>query len=116
MPTVCVDHGQQNPTFDNITDRGTTALRSVTNVGCQSGTFTATAAGTTTVTVPILTFLSGSVVSIFPTNAAGGLLVKGKTCWVDTLTGSTFNFNVSATAVGAPAGTETFSWITMASS
>lgn len=79
-----------------------------TLAGCSLGSFTATAAALLTVSDGNIR--SGSTVVIVPTNAAAGLLVKGKSCWVDTIAAGSFNFNVSATAAGAPAGTETFSY------
>lgn len=55
---------------------------------------------------------SSDQVICFPSNAAAGLLLQTKTCWVDTVAAGSFNFNVSATGAGAPAGTETFSYFT----
>lgn len=74
------------------------------------GTFTATAAGVTTVTDASIA--AGSVVVIFPVSAAAGLIVKSKSCYVTPAAGS-FTFTISATGAGAPAGTEVFSYISM---
>lgn len=50
-------------------------------------------------------------VFVVPTNAAAGLLMRSKTCWVDTIAAGSFVFNISATGSGAPAGTETFDYL-----
>lgn len=50
-------------------------------------------------------------VFIVPTNAAAGLLARTKTMWVDTIAAGSFVLNVSATAAGAPDGTETFDYL-----
>lgn len=53
---------------------------------------------------------AGMRVFIVPTNGPAGLLLRSKSCWVDTVANGSFVFNVSATASGAPAGTETFNY------
>lgn len=73
-----------------------------------SASFTATAAGATTVSNTLVN--SGSNIIFFPTNAAAALLQRTKTCYVSNLASGSFIFNVSATGAGAPAGTETFGY------
>lgn len=79
------------------------------NVRGISGTFTIDADAATTVTDADI--LSTSQVICFPANAAAGLLVKTKSCYVSNVTTGSFIFNTSATGAGAPAGTETFAYI-----
>lgn len=70
--------------------------------------FTATAAATTTISDSTIT--PTSKVVVFPTNAAAGLLTRTKTCYVSSVALGSFQFTVSSTGAGAPAGTETFNY------
>lgn len=86
---------------------GITKVISTDSTG--AGTFTSDADASTTISDSRV--LAASNISFAPTNAAAGLLVRTKTCYVDTISAGSFNFNVSSTGAGAPAGTETFSYV-----
>ena len=112
MATAPVDHGSLNRVFDNLTVTGGQKFSGVTTTkahigsGLTEASFTATAAGVTTVPLSGSAKLGGQV-CFYPTNAAAGLLLRTKTCWMTTADDAG-TFNVSATGAGAPAGTETF--------
>ena len=106
MPTAGADLGIQNPNFGDMV-AGSLNTGTITG-GIGGGQFTVTAAGLTTITDSAATGTSSIVV--FPSNAAAGLLLAAKSCWTVTGNGN-FTFNVSATASGAPAGTEIFTYL-----
>ena len=95
------DTGGRAEAFDRI-------YASTISGGVGAGSFVATAAALTTITDADIT--ATSCITIFPSNAAAGLLLRTKTCYIVTGSGS-FTFNVSATGAGAPAGTEAFEYI-----
>jgi parallel beta-helix repeat protein len=74
--------------------------------GDRTGSFTATAAGTSTISDQNIN--ASMVPIVMPSNAAAGLLTQTKTCYLGTVADGSFTFLVSATGAGAPAGTETF--------
>jgi hypothetical protein len=100
MPIGTQDAGVLHQTIQSFTGDGT-------RVG--SGSFQATAAAITTVTnanVPA----SASII-FDPSNAAAGLLLRSKTCFIPTgNSAGSFTFQVSATGAGAPGGSETFAY------
>mgnify|MGYP001586676757 CR=1 FL=1 len=98
MSVKTVDSGQSEKTIDLLSLEG------------GLGTFTASAAAVTTVTDAAIK--STSRIVIFPTSAGGGLLLRSNSCHVAAGTGS-FTFNVSASGAGAPAGTETFAYLSI---
>lgn len=104
MTVNTVQHGQVLTTIDtcttNVADMG---------LATGNGSFTMTAAGVLTVADANVNV--NSTVVVFPTNAAAGLLVKGKSCWIGSIAAGSFVFNCSSTGAGAPAGTETFGYI-----
>lgn len=79
------------------------------NVRGIGGTFTLDADGSTSVSDADI--LSTSQIVCFPTNGPAGLILKSKSCFVNTIAAGSFVFNVSATGAGAPAGTETFAYL-----
>lgn len=105
------EHGLSNQTLDNLNTRGTLSPRCINGIGFDSGAFTATAAGTTTISDSNI--VTSSIVTFSPTNGPAGLLLATKTCYVGAVSAGAFTFLVSATAAGAPAGTETFVYHTM---
>lgn len=105
MSVNTVDTGQSERTVDRLVVR-----EGIGGPAIAVGTFTADADASTSVTDASVAAASALV--IFPTNAAAGLLVKSKSCYVTPAAGS-FTFNVSASGSGAPAGTETFAYIAL---
>ena len=101
MATAPVDHGSLNRVFDNLTVTGGQKFTGVTTTEAHIGTgltesvFTATAAGATTISLAG-SAKTGGQVSFYPTNAAAGLLLRTKTCWMTTADDAG-TFNVSAT-------------------
>lgn len=73
-----------------------------------TGSFTPTGAA---LTVSDAAIQAGMRVFVVPTNGPAGLLLRSKSCWVDTIADGSFVFNVSASGSGAPAGTETFQYL-----
>jgi hypothetical protein len=74
-----------------------------------SGSFQATAAGSTTVTNANIP--ANANIIFDPANAAAGLLLRSKTCSIATgNSAGSFVFSVSATGAGAPGGSETFAY------
>ncbi len=73
------------------------------------GTFTATAAGTTTISDSGIG--ASAQIAVFPTSSDGGLLLRTKSCYVGAVSAGSFTFVVSSTGAGAPAGTETFCYM-----
>ena len=104
MGVAGVDHGYDNHSCGQFT------AKSITGNAVGIGTFTATAAGVTTVTDTNIP--AGAEVVFCPANAAAGLLVKSNSCYIGTGAGvaGSFTFVVSATGVGAPAGSEVFTY------
>lgn len=102
MSDVGVDHGFGSYFRDKFSANAYTG-------GIGVGQFTATAAGVTTVSDAAIT--STAKVIVFPANGPAGLLVKSKSCFVDTIGTGSFVFNCSATGSGAPAGTEIFAYM-----
>jgi hypothetical protein len=98
MSVNTIDSGQNEKTFDRL------------SLADGLGTFTSDADASTTVTDTAVK--STSRIIVFPTNAAAGLLLRSASCFVTPGTGS-FTFNVSATGAGAPAGTETFAYVSI---
>lgn len=84
-------------------------ITAITGGGAGSGSFTCTAAAISTIADTDVA--ATSYVTVTPSNAAAGLLLRTKTCWVDTIAAGSFLFNVSASGAGAPAGTETFNYV-----
>jgi len=102
MSDVGVDHGYGD--YSRGIVRGTAY-----SGGIGVGVFTATAAGTTTISDSAIA--ANALVMVTPTNGAGGLLIQSKSCYVGSVSAGAFTFVVSATGAGAPAGTETFSYM-----
>ena len=109
MGTSGVDHGYENHSCGNLT-ANTITVGSLTGAGIGIGSFTVTAAGVTTITDANIP--SGAKVSFTAANALAGLLIATKSCYIGTGTAvaGSFTFVVSATGVGAPAGTESFNY------
>lgn len=105
------EHGLSNQTVDYLNVRGIFNPRCINGLGFDSGSFTATAAGTTTITDANVA--ATSLVVFAPTNGPAGLLVKSKSCYIGAVSAGSFTFLVSATGSGAPAGTETFAYFAM---
>lgn len=110
-PTNACTHGLSNETLDNLSVRGVFNARAVAGIGLDGGSFTVTAAGTTTITDANV--VTSSLVQFSPTNGPAGLLVATKTCYIGAVSAGSFTFLVSATGAGAPAGTETFSYVSI---
>ena len=103
MADAPVDHGQMNRTTVNHKINNTVGGSAV-----GGGSFTATAAAQTTITDSDIP--SSATIVITPTSVPASRLLQDKRWSVVATTGG-FNFNVSATGAGAPAGTETYSYI-----
>lgn len=104
-------HGPSNETLDNPKIRGVLDANAICGTGLDCGSFTATAAGTTTISDANI--LASSLVTFSPTNGPAGLLLATKTCYIGAVSAGSFTFLVSATGSGAPAGTETFTYFSM---
>ena len=104
-------HGASNETLDNLTVRGVFAANAIIGPGLHASTFGVDADGSTTVSNTRVK-AADSQIMVFPTNAEAGLLLRTKTCWISNIVDGSFIFNVSATAAGAPAGTETMAYLT----
>lgn len=98
MPVCQPDAGALHQTFGSFHGDG---------AGVGSGNFQSTAAAVTTITD---TSVPASANIIWePANAAAGLLMRSKTCFIPTgNSAGSFTFQVSATGAGAPGGSETF--------
>ena len=84
-------------------------ITAITGGGAGSGTFTATAAGVTTISDADVA--ATSIITFSPANTAAGTLLRLGTCWVGNIGAGSFTFNVSATAVAGITGTEIFNYI-----
>ena|SRR3990167_7477869 len=104
-------HGLSNETIDNLTVRGLLTCDAARGGGLDTATFGVEAAGTTTVSNARVKAADSQIIP-FATNAGAGLLLRTKTCWISDIADGSFIFNVSATAAGAPAGTETMAYMT----
>ena len=103
MATKPVWHGSDFSTFPNAT------LDSLNGKSVAAGTFTSDADGATSVSDTNIT--ANSTVIFTPRDETAGLLARTKTLYIDTVSAGSFIFHVSATAAGAPAGTEVFSYV-----
>jgi hypothetical protein len=106
MATVACDHGQAGKVVNRLTVNdhlGGTAV--------GVGTITKSADGSDTITHAAIN--ANSQIIFSAAGSAAGLLLRTKTCYIANIndTPGTAIFWVSATGAGAPAGTETFSYI-----
>lgn len=115
MAVAPVFSGQLNAEFGKLTTTDTTSHNAgVSGTFVGVGSFTATAAGVTTISDAAVQ--ANSKVIFCAATASAGLLMQAKTCWVDTILSGSFVFNVSATGAGAPAGTEAFNYFVLSES
>ena len=105
-------HGLSNETVDNLTVRGLFTCDAARGGGLDTSSFTVDAASTTTVTNPRVSTADSQIV-VFGKNATAALLLHTKTCWVSDVYNGSFVFTVSASAAGAPDGTEIMAYITV---
>lgn len=106
--TAKADLGQGTGNYDDLYVEDTLQAGKVTG-GLGGGTFTATAAALTTISDSDI--VATSNVIVVANNAAAGLLMQSKTCYVSGIGAGFFTFVVSATGSGAPAGTEAFQYL-----
>jgi hypothetical protein len=105
MGTVAVSSGQVNQTVDMLT---VSAINGGSR-GFFAGAIFSPTGSTITVTDSRMLSTGGAI--IVPVNAAAALLLKTKSCWIDTQANGSFVFNVSATGAGAPSGSEQFNYL-----